>query len=117
MTTTTDWFSTLVLWGGAIISTGLSAFASVYHGVCAVICNAGSAANSNWNTGAAAGSVVGAGEAGMTPDLGNYAAAVLYSYAASVALIVVLVGLSIWQGARVKRALREVEERQEKKHG
>lgn len=53
----------------------------------------------------------------MTPDLGNYAAAVLYSYAASVALIVVLVGLSIWQGARVKRALREVEERQEKKHG
>ena len=53
----------------------------------------------------------------MMPDLGNYAGAVLWSYAASIALIVALVGLSIWQGARVKQALREFEARQENKNG
>ncbi|MFC3180035.1 heme exporter protein CcmD [Cypionkella sinensis] len=44
-------------------------------------------------------------------DLGKYAGAVIGSYAASVALIVVLVALSIWKSARVKRALAEVEAR------
>lgn len=53
----------------------------------------------------------------MIPDLGQYAGAVLWSYAAAVALIVALVAVSIWQGARVKRALRDVEARQEKKNG
>lgn len=53
----------------------------------------------------------------MIPDLGNYAGAVLWSYVAAITLIVALVGLSIWQGARVKRALREVEARQEKENG
>lgn len=43
--------------------------------------------------------------------LGKYAGAVIGSYAASVVLIVVLVALSIWKGARVKRALAEVEAR------
>lgn len=46
--------------------------------------------------------------------LGKYAEAVIGSYAASVALIVVLVALSIWKGARVKKALTEVEARQGK---
>lgn len=46
--------------------------------------------------------------------LGKYAEAVIGSYAASVALIVALVALSIWKGARVKKALTEVEARQVK---
>ncbi len=50
----------------------------------------------------------------MMPDLGKYAGAVLWSYVASIALIGALVALSIWQGRRVKRALDEVEARQEK---
>jgi heme exporter protein D len=53
----------------------------------------------------------------MMPDLGKYAGAVLGSYAASVALIVVLVAVSLWRGAKVRRVLREVEARQEKKNG
>ena len=46
-------------------------------------------------------------------ELGKYAGAVIGSYAASVALIVALVVLSIWKSARVKRALAEVEARAE----
>ncbi|MDZ4096858.1 MAG: heme exporter protein CcmD [Paracoccaceae bacterium] len=53
----------------------------------------------------------------MMPDLGKYAGAVLSSYAASIALIGILVAVSLWRGAKVRRALREVEERQEKHHG
>ncbi len=51
------------------------------------------------------------------PDLGKYAFAVLGSYAASILLIVGVVALSFWQRARVKRALAEVEARQEKIDG
>jgi len=47
----------------------------------------------------------------MMPDLGKYADAVIWSYISSAALIAGLVALSIWQGKRVKRALREVEAR------
>ena len=53
----------------------------------------------------------------MIPELGKYAGAVLSSYAASVLLIGGLVGLSLWRSARVKRALKEIEDRQEKHHG
>jgi heme exporter protein D len=53
----------------------------------------------------------------MIPDLGKYSFAVLGSYAASAILIVGLVVLSFWQRARVKRALAEVEARQEKLDG
>lgn len=53
----------------------------------------------------------------MIPELGKYAGAVLWSYAASVGLIVIFVGISLWQSARVRRALAEVEARQEKTHG
>jgi heme exporter protein D len=53
----------------------------------------------------------------MMPELGKYAGAVIGSYAASVALIVVLVAWSLWRGAAVKRALRDVEDRQGKRNG
>jgi heme exporter protein D len=51
------------------------------------------------------------------PELGKYAVAVLGSYAVTAALVAALVGLSLWQSARVKRALAEVEARQEKSDG
>jgi len=47
----------------------------------------------------------------MMPDLGKYAGAVLGAYGASVALLVLLVGVSLWQAARMKRRLAEVEAR------
>lgn len=53
----------------------------------------------------------------MIPDLGKYAFAVLTSYAAAIVLIVALVGYSLWRGAKVRRALRDVENRQGKTHG
>lgn len=51
------------------------------------------------------------------PDLGKYAFAVLGSYVASALLIAGLVGLTLWQSARMKRALAEVEARQGKTDG
>ncbi len=53
----------------------------------------------------------------MMPDLGKYAFAVLASYGASLVLLVAIVGLSFWRGARVKGQLREIEARQERKDG
>jgi len=53
----------------------------------------------------------------MIPDLGRYAFAVLTSYAAAIVLIVALAAISLWRGAKVRRALREVEDRQGKTHG
>lgn len=53
----------------------------------------------------------------MIAGLGKYAGAVIGSYLASVALIVAFVAFSLWKAARVKRALAEVEARQEKKNG
>lgn len=47
----------------------------------------------------------------MLPDLGKYALPVLSSYAAAIVLIALLVGWSLIRGARVRRALREVETR------
>jgi heme exporter protein D len=51
------------------------------------------------------------------PDLGKYAFAVVGSYAATAVLIVALVGLTVWQSARTRRALAEVEARQGKSDG
>jgi heme exporter protein D len=51
------------------------------------------------------------------PDLGKYAFAVLGSYAATAVLVAGLVALSLWQSARMKRALAEVEARQGKSDG
>ncbi len=47
----------------------------------------------------------------MMPDLGRYATTVLSAYAASVILILGLVALTLWQGARMKRRLAEIEAR------
>ncbi len=46
------------------------------------------------------------------PDLGKYAFAVVGSYVATAVLIAALVGLSLWQAARARRALAEAEARQ-----
>ncbi len=48
----------------------------------------------------------------MMPDLGRYAFAVLGSYAIGLGLIAGLIGLTLWRGAKVRAALREVEARQ-----
>lgn len=47
----------------------------------------------------------------MIPDLGKYAFTVLMSYGASLALLVLLIGLSLRRGARVRRELDEIEAR------
>ncbi len=51
------------------------------------------------------------------PDLGKYAVSVLGSYAVTAVLLAALVGLSLWQSAKMKRALAEVEARQGKTDG
>ena len=47
----------------------------------------------------------------MMPELGKYAATVLWAYGAAFGLLVGLVVWTLWQGARVKRALDEIEAR------
>lgn len=51
----------------------------------------------------------------MGVELGKYAAAVLSSYGASIGMIVVLVGLSLWRARRIKAQLEAVEAR--RNHG
>jgi len=51
------------------------------------------------------------------PDLGKYAFAVLASYAVTLLVLAGLVALSVWQSARTRRALAEVEARQGKSDG
>lgn len=53
----------------------------------------------------------------MIPDLGSYAVQVLSAYGVAAALIAALVGLTLWRGARVRRALAEVERRQRGRNG
>jgi heme exporter protein D len=45
----------------------------------------------------------------MMPDLGAYAFEILMSYGISLGLLAALIGLSIWQGRRVKVALKRIE--------
>ena len=45
------------------------------------------------------------------PDLGKYAGTVLGAYGVGLLLLVALVAMTLWQGARVKRALQDVEAR------
>ena len=45
------------------------------------------------------------------PDLGKYADTVLSAYAASIVLLVAIVGLSLWRGRRVRARLTETERR------
>ena len=44
-------------------------------------------------------------------DLGKYEGTVLSAYGAAVVLLVALVALTLWQGARMKRRLAEIEGR------
>lgn len=44
-------------------------------------------------------------------DLGKYASTVLSAYGAAIALLVALVVVSLWQGAKMKRRLVEIEGR------
>jgi heme exporter protein D len=53
----------------------------------------------------------------MMPDLGKYAVPVLASYAATLVLIAVLVGASLWRSARMRRTLRAAEDRQGGQNG
>ena len=50
----------------------------------------------------------------MMPDLGKYAGTVLGAYAVALILLALLVALTLWQGARTKRALEAVEARKSK---
>ena len=50
----------------------------------------------------------------MMPDLGKYADTVLSAYAAAILLLVALVVLTLWQGARMKRSLDDAERRERK---
>jgi heme exporter protein D len=45
------------------------------------------------------------------PELGKYATTVLSAYGVALALILGLVALSLWQSARVRRALTAQEKR------
>jgi heme exporter protein D len=45
------------------------------------------------------------------PELGKYAVPVLGSYLAAIVLIAALVGLTVWQSRRMKRALARAEGR------
>ncbi|GFE63640.1 heme exporter protein CcmD [Litoreibacter roseus] len=45
----------------------------------------------------------------LMPDLGKYAGTVLSSYAASIALVVILVALSLWRARLVQRQLADAE--------
>lgn len=53
----------------------------------------------------------------MMPDLGKYAVAIGGAYAAATVLLVLLVALSLWKAAVVKRALKEIEDRVGKERG
>ena len=45
------------------------------------------------------------------PDLGKYGDTVLTAYAASIILLVLLVGLSLWRGRKVRQEMVRVEQR------
>jgi heme exporter protein D len=53
----------------------------------------------------------------MMPDLGTYAGPVLGSYAATAVLVAAIVTLTLWRGARVRRALAAAEARVAKGQG
>lgn len=50
----------------------------------------------------------------MMPDLGKYATAVLSSYAAAIALLVLLVLITLYRGRKARRDLQQIEDRQVK---
>ena len=50
----------------------------------------------------------------MMPDMGKYAVTVYGAYVATLVLLAALVVVTLWHGARVKRALAAQEERMKK---
>lgn len=48
----------------------------------------------------------------MMPDLGSYAVSVLASYAVTLVLLALLVGLSLWRFRRLRAALARLERRE-----
>ncbi|MFA5539929.1 MAG: heme exporter protein CcmD [Gemmobacter sp.] len=53
----------------------------------------------------------------MLPDLGRYSSEVTASYIVSLGLLALLIALTLWRGARVRRALEEMEARRRKETG
>jgi len=53
----------------------------------------------------------------MMPDLGKYTLPVIGAYVVAIALLVLLVAVTLWRGARVRRQLDEIENRRRGKHG
>ncbi|MHC0053149.1 heme exporter protein CcmD [Actibacterium sp. D379-3] len=47
----------------------------------------------------------------MIPDLGKYTGVVLGAYGVTIVLLLGLVALTLWRGARVRRQLDDVEQR------
>ncbi|MCA0927438.1 heme exporter protein CcmD [Ruegeria profundi] len=47
----------------------------------------------------------------MMPDLGKYADTVLWSYAASIVLLVLLLVISVARGRRVRAEMEKIEQR------
>jgi heme exporter protein D len=47
----------------------------------------------------------------MMPDLGKYSDTVLTAYAASIILLALLVGMTLWRGRRVRREMDALEQR------
>jgi len=47
----------------------------------------------------------------MMPDLGKYSDTVLSAYGASILLLVLLVGFSLWRGRKVRAEMKAVEAR------
>lgn len=45
----------------------------------------------------------------MMPDLGKYADTVLAAYAATLALLVALVILTLWRGRRIRAEMEQIE--------
>lgn len=95
----------------------LGAASGLHRRVRSVVPDPGLAAHPHRNPRSAAEGAAGAGKGGMMPELGKYAVAVLGSYAATAVLIAALVGLSVWQAVRMKRALAEAEARQGRSDG
>lgn len=47
----------------------------------------------------------------MMPDLGKHGDTVLSAYGASLGLLVLLVGFSLWRGRRVRAEMEKIEKR------
>lgn len=50
----------------------------------------------------------------MMPDLGKHADTVLWAYATSIVLLVLLVAFSVWRGRKVRAELAQIEERMQR---